>query len=557
MALSKIKFHAIYILFVFAGCRSDISQTITPDVTEERIDGSITDLENQYNDLGTIKIDGRMTTDMPAPKQDGNAKIADSGRISNDSETSRDADIADLLEPITPSCALPNDPPVALAPDDDSAPLFARENLPVFEITITPENWQAFCANAVAMARTVHDSDFEPLYAEASLVVSGEAITAPIGLRAHGKSSLTSLYAGGDDFERCLENRFRAKPNFKISFSKYSPGTRYRGLKKINLIGHEGNETLLKEYLFNTIAENLDLPAPRTNHAALCINGEYWGIYSNQEEIDDQPFLNHHFPDSSDGNYYKVESGGHLLYPSGLEEDFRANYKPVAGTPSNMPPLMDFLRFVNLSNDADFQREIESRIDLHDWLGITALETVLFDADGAYNRGSNFTIYQDTFSKWRIIRFDQDLILLENTDAWDDETEGPRLFCYYWNRRGSRNNANGTAPMRSSEFTVWNINYSVLQARLLFGNYPNEYMEHITQVLDASELMDDYFNERIEFIGPWIGSETENLDPFELGRDVWILHVENLRAKFHAQLNMAEAQYETLLTTGVDSITCP
>ena len=557
MALSKIKCHAIYILFVFAGCGNEVSRTIIPDATEKIIDGSISDLENQYNDLGTINIDGHITTDMQAPKQDSGTEIADSGIISNDSETIRDADFADSLGPITTSCALPHDPPRALEHGDDPAPLFARENLPVFEITITPENWRAFCMNAVSMTSRIDDSDFEPLYTEATLIVSGEAITAPIGLRAHGKSSLTSLYAGGDDFERCLENRFRAKPNFKISFSKYSPGTRYRGLKKINLIGHEGNETLLKEYIFNTIAESLDLPTPRTNHAALCVNGEYWGIYSNQEEIDDQPFLNHHFPDSSDGNYYKVESGGHLLYPSGLEEDFRANYKPVAGTPSNMPPLMDFLRFVNLSNDADFQREIESRIDLHDWLGITALETVLFDADGAYNRGSNFTIYQDTFSKWRIIRFDQDLILLENTDAWDDETEGPRLFCYYWNRRGSRNNANGTAPMRSSEFTVWNINYSVLQARLLFGNYPNEYMEHITQVLDASELMDDYFNERIEFIGPWIGSETENLDPFELGRDVWILHVENLRAKFHAQLNMAEAQYETLLTTGVDSITCP
>ena len=48
---------------------------------------------------------------------------------------------------------------------------------------------------------------------------------------------------------------------------------------------------------------NFNVPAPRSNHAIIYINGEFSGLYANTEQIDSE-FCNENFT-NGDGNLYK------------------------------------------------------------------------------------------------------------------------------------------------------------------------------------------------------------------------------------------------------------
>lgn len=460
-------------------------------------------------------------------------------------------------EPLDLPCALP-DIPLALPAGDDSARMFAASTLPIFEVTVSDEAWAAFCENAIGAAAS---ESVALIYARARLRISGVDLPDEVGFKARGRSTLSATY-GGLSLEECLSRDYSRKPSFKISTNEFVPGTEFRNLRKFNLVGHEGGETIgLKEYFYAALAGELGLPAQRVNHALLCMNGIYMGIYSLQEETDVQHFLDQHFVDPS-GNYYKIDTGqGGMHYPYGYTEFYSSRYKPVAGTPDDMAALMDFLAFVNrASDDSTFAAEVESLVNVSLWLKVVALDMALFDWDGAYPRRANYTLYQDPIGGWSIARFDTDGIVNNDPDDWNDIEDGSRVLCYH--NGGSANNADGTLSHISSTSpytTVSNPRHPILPARLLYL-YRGDYLTHVTTVASlASSRLDALLDERVGFMRPWIGPADASagaiVDPYErpYGSEAHELRVESLKDRIREQLDFVEDE----LSRDLSDYSCP
>ena len=112
-----------------------------------------------------------------------------------------------------------------------------------------------------------------------------------VGVRIRGKSSRWAPQKSFKIYAR--EEYGRSKlPNV---FFKDGPDV----LKRINIRGNHNDfiRSMMTDHLAMTAVKGLDIDAPNSQQAILFLNGEYWGIYTLQDSMDD------HYPES----YYGVD----------------------------------------------------------------------------------------------------------------------------------------------------------------------------------------------------------------------------------------------------------
>jgi spore coat protein CotH len=203
---------------------------------------------------------------------------------------------------------------------------------------------------------------------------------------------------------------------FKISFDEFVPGRTFHGLEKVNLLGTEGDYSLLRERLALGLMVDSGVPAPRVGHADLYVNGRYMGVFPDSEEADDQPFLDAHFSDP-DGTYYKVK--GYCGERSTLEwisDDplaYASTYEPKAGTDTDdlVTDLLPMLACASSATDEEFATCIPQQIDVDEWLNEMAVDMVLPDVDGLASAGQNFLLYRPPEGRFLVVPWDKDLSL--------------------------------------------------------------------------------------------------------------------------------------------------
>jgi spore coat protein CotH len=108
-------------------------------------------------------------------------------------------------------------------------------------------------------------------------------------------------------------SRYAAKKSFKIAFNSYTPGQKWKGLEKLNLNGEHNDPSILRSYISAYLLKSGNLPSPRNSYVELYINGEYKGLYYNNEHIDEE-FIQKRFINNDDGNLFKANYGADLTY---------------------------------------------------------------------------------------------------------------------------------------------------------------------------------------------------------------------------------------------------
>jgi len=204
-------------------------------------------------------------------------------------------------------------------------------------------------------------------------------------------------------------SRSAAKKSFKIDINALVPGRKFYGVTKINLNGQHNDPTSARAKICADLADRIGIPSLRTNHVELYINGEYYGLYTNTEHID-QNYAKKRFGNKN-GNLYKC------LYPADLD------YK------GDNP----FIRVLNLTSDANLPCELEKvfNVDLY-------LKTIIFDIltgnwDGPIYNKNNFYLYHNQFTgQFEYIPYD-----LDNTLGidWVNRDWGNRNI-YSWSKTG-------------------------------------------------------------------------------------------------------------------------
>jgi hypothetical protein len=207
------------------------------------------------------------------------------GKQETDFSAARSPDASDAWAIIwipTPSAANANGPGHAVGLEQTSAPpemvpaagdlsehFLGYDRLPELAITVSPEG--------------VASLEAHPLVdVPATLVFEGRAY-GPVGLRLKGSNSFQP---------------FSQKPSLRINVDEYDDKARFWGLKDLTLNNMTGDFSMMHERLSYWVARNVGVPASRSNHLRLTVNGQFYGLYANVETVKKQ-MIGRWFADNS------------------------------------------------------------------------------------------------------------------------------------------------------------------------------------------------------------------------------------------------------------------
>ncbi|KIG16785.1 cellulosomal protein [Enhygromyxa salina] len=324
------------------------------------------------SDTATSDLDGTETESRPA--------TTDSG----DPDDSAEPDPTDETEETDGGGpALPPNEQIPPTDEEGCHGIYAQDLLPTFNLTIDPLVWDLLkyeWNNGEAIEEMGEDpKGYHPLEA----FTYGDVVINNAKIRLRGNATYWDPIPGD-------------KMQFQIGFHTNDENGNFLGIKRLALDSATYNEHMLRDRLALAVMRDAGVPAPCANNARVVVNGEYYGIFTNIEKID-EVFLERVFDDPT-GDLWK-----------------RANWELKTNTDTSNDDRLDDLK------DAEDPEELFTYLDIEQALRAFASEAVIPDSDGMWAGGLNFYVYDEPISgKFMMLPWD-----LDNTfERFNDKPNG-------------------------------------------------------------------------------------------------------------------------------------
>lgn len=218
----------------------------------------------------------------------------------------------------------------------------------------------------------------DPIYMEATFVWN-EITMERVGVRFKGNSSYRT-YPG-------------TKKSFKIKTNEFVKGRRINNVDTINLHNAFKDPSYVREKIYYELARAAGLKAPRTNYAALYVNGEYWGLYFLTEDVDGE-FLQNHIGAKEDGNLYKGDPRGTLEWRGPDATPYRNEYeKDNNEDADDWSDLIGFIDVLNRTPREQLKERLDAMLDIDSALTLLALDNLTANLDSYIGSGHNYYVY--------------------------------------------------------------------------------------------------------------------------------------------------------------------
>jgi hypothetical protein len=188
------------------------------------------------------------------------------------------------------------------------------------------------------------------------------------------------------------------KKSFKLDFNDAQKGRKFFGMTKLNLNNGAMDPSVLREALAYDVFRRASVPASRTAFARVFITvpGKYEhgyaGLYTVVEQVDGT-FLKARFGEQS-GLLLKPERVNGLPYLGDNWAAYARQFEEKTGAmPKTTKRFIAFVRLVNLASDAEFARQINSFMDVDEFLRFLAVQAVLANLDSPLLTGHNYYLY--------------------------------------------------------------------------------------------------------------------------------------------------------------------
>jgi hypothetical protein len=193
------------------------------------------------------------------------------------------------------------------------------------------------------------------------------------------------------------------KNPFNIDLNYIIDGQEFQGKDKIKLANCFTDPSMLREALTYEIANDY-MDAPRASFVELYINGEYRGIYTNTESIDNE-FLDKHYG-SSKNPFFKCDPVSFEIYGDNSNLAYHADTMAF-DTLYDMKSAYGLEALQSLTYQLEFEPEtIENYLDVDRALWFLALSSAFVHNDGYTAFGHNYYVYQMDNGKWSIVLWD-------------------------------------------------------------------------------------------------------------------------------------------------------
>ncbi|MCA9557917.1 MAG: CotH kinase family protein, partial [Myxococcales bacterium] len=270
--------------------------------------------------------------------------------------------------------------------------LYRQEHVPSFYLEVTPETWARLQEDlGLAQQRLDADEDDTPYHPLTSFRYEDVTFRrAQIRLR------------GNPDFWPGM-----GKMQFQVSFDEDDRDGHFLGLRKILFDSATFNRSFLRDRLAYSIARESGIAAPCANNARVYVNGEYYGLFTNIEKID-EVFLWHRLR-APMGDLWK-RAGWQLKTNKDLTDTVRQQVLVMADSYAAL--------------DAVFNIPINIRV--------LAYEALLPAVDGAWAGGLNGYYYDDPHSgRFVELPWDYDGAFTQSDNKYLDPLRWKKTERYY------------------------------------------------------------------------------------------------------------------------------
>ena len=328
---------------------------------------------------------------------------------------------------------IPNGNEIYLNQPSDS--LFRQNNLPILEIDL-PKGALDY----------INSDPTSEIYVEGSLTYNGETIS-PIGIRYKGSVGAFVGGVSGEDWANPSGRKTATKLSMKFKIDWKGYHSTFYDLKTLQLHSMNLDNSQMHDRLGYWLFRQMGVPAPRCVHTKLYINGEYNGLFSLVEQIDEQ-FADYHFSDGS-GNLYKevwpIKSNNSIQSDKKFYEGLVNNN--IQGT--NIDIIKSFAKNILNASDSEIQSVVNQHMDLNKTIALAVVDRAIRNDDGPFHwycdwgscKPHNFFWYENpTTNKVYLIPWDLDNAfenIISNSnpvtpiaDNWGDTTNNCQSFEY-------------------------------------------------------------------------------------------------------------------------------
>lgn len=238
----------------------------------------------------------------------------------------------------------------------------------------------------------------------ATVVIDGARLE-DVGVRFKGNSTLVGLrYSGPESpprppnaaiFGYITADQPQRVP-FLLRFDQFVSGQRYQGVNELALrAGGLGDTTQVPELMANLLTKETGQLYLRNSTAGVRINGSPEGFYLLVEHPDDY-WAQRQIPGTGQPAVYKAIPGASFHYKGENLPNYANVFNQQAATRTIGPgPMIDFLRFVEKSSDADFEAQLPSRLDIDEFTRYLAFQNLIVDPDSFAGTGNNYYFVYD------------------------------------------------------------------------------------------------------------------------------------------------------------------
>jgi len=253
----------------------------------------------------------------------------------------------------------------------DSDFIFDQEILHTFNLKIPEKALAKIDANPAAEE-----------YVEGMLIFNGDTIS-PVGIRYKGSVGAFVGCVSGSDWSNPSGYKTCTKLSLKIKINWEGREENFYKLKKLQFHSQNLDHSQMHERLGYWLFRSIGVPAPRSVHAKLIINGKFAGLYALTEQIDGR-FTRYNFEDG-EGNLYKEVWPLNL---NGIPHNDRV-YINALRTNEDENPSVELIRtFAQQLSDADpsnIQNVIARTMDINEMLSYVVVDRMIRNDDGPFH----------------------------------------------------------------------------------------------------------------------------------------------------------------------------
>ena len=407
---------------------------------------------------------------------------------------------------------------------DDSGYIFDQERLQTFELTLSDE----------ALAQIDRNPSAEE-WVLGSLTFEGETIDR-VGIRYKGSIGAWVGCLSDPDWSDPSGHKVCTKLSMKVKVNWDDSNREFHGLRRLQLHNMNLDPSQMHERLGYWLFREMGVPAPRSVHARLIVNGTYVGVFALTEQIDGR-FTRHNFDDGT-GNLYKEVWPLHAGYVTG-DLFFVEALKTNEDENPSIELIKNFGSEVKAAGPDGAAEVVDRWMDVDEVLAWAVVDRTIRNDDGPFHwycfgecRPHNYYWYEEpTAGTLHLIPWDldnafQNIVKDSNpvtpvADAWGEITRDCQRFGYGdW---GLLQRSAACDPVFAA-WATFDDDYGRLLDEFLDGPFAEELVTAqveawVAQIADATTEAADAHDDAVS-VRKWTGAVDELLAALDHARSV-------------------------------------